>query len=217
MIPPQDVLLIQILMHPDRTLTLKLSEWDILIRQARSAGVLTRLGLLLNEHQLLNKIPQQPFNHLTSAILYFEQFEYTVTWEIKQIQDVLEKNNIPFVLLKGSAYHQANNKAARGRIFSDIDILVNSEQLAAVEKVFLTSGWLFDKTNSYDQYYYRKWMHELPPLRHFKRGTSLDIHHNLVPLTSKSCPDVKKIWMQAETVRGGALVISANLSPQPLD
>ncbi len=208
MTPPEDILLIQAIRQPEKTLSFKLDGWDILIRQARSAGVLTRLGLLLSEHHLLNKIPQQPLNHLKSAIVYFEQFEYTVAWEIKQIQEVLNKQNIPFVLLKGAAYHQAKNKAGAGRVFSDIDILVKREQLGEVEKVFLTSGWLFDKTNSYDQDYYRKWMHELPPLRHFKRGTSLDIHHNLVPLTSKVCPDVKKLWMQAETVKGGILVLS---------
>ena len=36
-------------------------------------------------------------------------------------------------------------------------------------------------------------MHEIPPLRHLKRQTSIDVHHNILPKTSRFCPDANKL------------------------
>jgi len=193
MVAPNKIVLINAFVHPDIVLTLSLAEWDLLVRQARSAGVLARLALLLKAKGLYEKIPEKPLNHFNSAIIYIEQFTYTVQWELYLIQKALNKHNIQLILLKGAAYVQADNDAGKGRLFSDIDILVKKEQLQVAEKAFSSHGWLFEKLDKYDQEYYRKWMHELPPMRHFKRGTNLDVHHNILPLTSHNCPSADKL------------------------
>ena len=185
--------LIHVFVCPEFVLTLNLSQWDLLVRQARSAGVLARLGWLLKKNGLYEKIPDKPLNHLDSAMIYIEQFNNSVHWELILIQKALKKYKIPLILLKGAAYVHANNDAANGRLFTDIDILVKKEQLKESEKAFISQGWVFEKLDKYDQEYYRKWMHELPPMRHFKRGTNLDVHHNILPLTSHNCPNAEKL------------------------
>ncbi len=58
------------------------------------------------------------------------------------------------------------------------------------------------KLDAYDQRYYREWMHEIPPLRHVKRGSVLDVHHTILPPTSKPKPDARKLLEAAMPVEG---------------
>ena len=48
--------------------------------------------------------------------------------------------------------------------------------------------------DAYDQRYYRTWMHEIPPLRHRDRDIEVDVHHSLLPLTSRLHPDPALLW-----------------------
>jgi hypothetical protein len=89
------------------------------------------------------------------------------------------------VLLKGSAYLLAGLPPAPGRIFSDIDILVEHSKLAEVESALFAAGWISEERDAYNDRYYRQWMHELPPMRHVQRGTSIDVHHTITPPTSR--------------------------------
>ena len=51
------------------------------------------------------------------------------------------------------------------------------------EQLLLHAGWSHMKADEYDQHYYREWMHELPPLQHKERGTVVDLHHGILPVT----------------------------------
>jgi hypothetical protein len=97
------------------------------------------------------------------------------------------------VFLKGAAYLIGNLPVGEGRIFSDTDILVPKNCINDVEKALLMHGWVPDKKDDYDEKYYRIWMHEIPPLRHVKRKTVLDVHHNILPETVKHVPDHNKL------------------------
>ena len=41
------------------------------------------------------------------------------------------------------------------------------------------------KEDAYDDQYYRRWMHELPPLIHRERDRMIDVHHAILPLTAR--------------------------------
>ncbi|MDD5579523.1 MAG: nucleotidyltransferase family protein [Methylobacter sp.] len=178
---------------PRLALNLNLRQWDLLIRQARSANVLATLGYLLDSVGILNQIPAQPHNHIKSAQTYADRFYISLKWEIICIQEALKSINIPLVLLKGSAYFIAENNAAKGRIFSDVDIIVPEDKLLEVEAALIKAGWMTNTIDPYNQKYYRQWMHEIPPLRHLKRQTSIDVHHNILPRTADFCPDANKL------------------------
>ena len=113
-----------------------------------------------------------------------------LTFEADRIAHALYDSAISPVLLKGSAYVAKGLRAGRGRRVSDIDILVREDQLAETEKLLKKAGWDAEASTAgdYDQQYYRKWMHELPPMRHKKRRTLVDVHHRLLPRTARVQP-----------------------------
>lgn len=161
------------------------SDWDWVVRQGRSAGLLGRLGALAEGRGLRASIPSPVWRNMTAALTIADKQRRAVLWEVKLLSRALEKVGVPVVLLKGAAYAAAGLPPAAGRTFSDIDILVPKSSLPEVEKHLLLSGWVSSHHDAYDQRYYRQWMHELPPMTHIRRGTNLDVHHGILPETAR--------------------------------
>ncbi len=86
-------------------------------------------------------------------------------------------------MLKGAAYLVADLPSSAGRLFSDVDILVPKPRLPEVESHLTMHGWMTTHHSGYDQRYYRERMHELPPMEHVHRGTTIDVHHTILPET----------------------------------
>ena len=126
------------------------------------------------------------------------------------IEKALRSVGVSAVLLKGGAYALAGLHASLGRMVSDVDILVPRERLADVETALMMAGWVQTNHDDYDQYYYRTWMHELPPLRHMRRGAILDVHHAIVPLTARAKPRTQRLLQAAQALSGqpGVYVLS---------
>lgn len=123
-----------------------------------------------------------------------------IHWEVNQIQRALHPITAPIILLKGAAYVMAGLPCARGRLVADVDILAHKEQLTVVEQALTRHGWDTITADAYDQEYYRRWMHELPPLRHRLRGTVVDLHHTILPETSRLKPDPAKLFANARSL-----------------
>lgn len=188
--------------NPESVLALTLQEWSLLIRQARRSNVLARLGHLLEAADILAKTPNQPVLHIQSGLMFAKRFETALGWEIDCIEKALETLGLPLVFLKGSAYHIAGNHAAKGRIFSDVDILVPEHQLPDVEVALIKAGWMSSTLDPYDQKYYRQWMHEIPPMRNLQRQTSIDVHHNILPKSCKFSPDARLLLANIVNIPG---------------
>ncbi|MEQ6340624.1 MAG: nucleotidyltransferase family protein [Gammaproteobacteria bacterium] len=176
---------------------LKLREWDVLLRQARRAGLLGRLAYMVEDHGLWSAIPDSPRQHLRSAAAMADKVGREVRWEVDRIHRALADVVDGVILLKGAAYVMAGLAPARGRIFQDVDILVPRAQLNEVESTLLFHGWAGVYSDRYDQRYYREWMHELPPVRHIERQAILDVHHTILPLTARLRPDADRLRAEA--------------------
>jgi hypothetical protein len=183
--------------QPRSVATLRLDQWDLLIRQARHANVLAILHAELKEHGLLETVPAQPLEHLEWSVIIAERHTHAVRAEVRHIRKALAELNIPVMLLKGAAYVMAKLPSARGRTFSDIDILVPKSSLGQVEAALMMHGWAGTLTDAYDQRYYRQWMHELPPMQHLKRQTTIDVHHAIVPDTAAVHPAPERLLASA--------------------
>ncbi len=181
---------------------LSLPQWETLVRQARHTSLLPRVALTLDNLGLLQQVPPAPRIHLEAARTLAQAQADAVRREVAFIDRALAATGVPVVLLKGAAYLVAGLSAARGRMFSDIDILVPQGALANVEATLLLHGWHTSKTTAYDQRYYRRWMHELPPLRHISRQTVLDVHHAILPITARLKPDSAKLLAASRPVAG---------------
>jgi len=177
--------LLDVLRNPACMSALALRDWDLLLRQAAAAGLLSRIAVQADKLGLTAGIPDVVQPHLTAARTLANKQRQAVRWEARRIAQALAGIDGPVLLLKGAAYAIADLPPAAGRLFGDIDILVPHPQLGQVEAALMLAGWHSQKQDDYDQRYYRRWMHELPPMTHIRRGTVLDVHHNLLPETAR--------------------------------
>lgn len=177
--------LLSAVIAPESMADLPLATWDILLRQARQAGLLSRLAVLTEERGLTSTLPISVKRHFSAAATAAARQRQAVVWEARKLDQALSREGIPALLLKGAAYVVADLPPAKGRLFADIDILVPKAALARAESTLMLHGWVSGHHSAYDQRYYRRWMHELPPMQHIRRKSQLDVHHNLLPETAK--------------------------------
>ncbi len=177
-------------------------EWDVLIRQARSARLLAHLSGRILGSEAEASLPAGALRQLLSGQSQSRHQAEAVRNEIEQIRRALHSVGIPVVLLKGAAYVALGLPASNGRLMSDIDILVPKARLPDVEAALMRHGWISSHLDAYDQRYYRRWMHELPPMQHLKRGTSIDVHHAVLPETARMHADSERLRSAAVPVAG---------------
>jgi hypothetical protein len=176
--------------------SLSLSDWDELLVVARATEMLGRLAASAERLGLYGDIPERIESHLRDAYLYAVHNQAATRWEIDRVRYALSRIDTPIVLLKGAAYVAAELHAAEGRICTDSDILVSAEKLQEVEIALNEHGWEIDEHNPRDAEYYRRWLQELPPLRHRERNTILDVHHNILPRIDRLHVDSNLLFEQ---------------------
>lgn len=211
---PSIKLLVDALMEPVSVTDLSMQQWDLLIRQGRKADMLARIAANCQAAGLMAQIPEQPRRHLESAANLALRQQRELRWEVQLIEEAMARTGVAVVLLKGAAYAMGGLAAARGRMMSDIDILVPRDALPDVESALMMRGWVSEAKSAYDQRYYRTWMHELPPMRHFQRGTVIDVHHAIVPISSRSHPSSHSLLASARPVHADSTVKS--LAPRDM-
>lgn len=177
--------LLDCLTRPQALFGLDLAAWDRLLRQARAGLVLARLAQWVHDSGQDDRLPERVRPHFAAARRIAERQTRALAWEARKLDQALAAKGLQAVLLKGAAYALADLPAARGRLFGDIDILVDKARIGATEAALLLKGWHPAQQTEYDARYYRRWMHELPPLTHLRRGSTLDVHHNLLPETAR--------------------------------
>lgn len=192
------------LCDPSRLGRLSLSQWDLLVRQARRADLLSRVASLLRHHRLEATVPVAVSAHLDAADIVCTAQHEEVRREVVHVERALASLDVPIVLLKGAAYVMAGLPAALGRTQSDVDILVPRERLPEVEAALMLAGWATTHHSAYDQRYYREWMHELPPMQHVRRRTVLDVHHAIIPQTARIRHDSRGLINGALPLRIGS-------------
>lgn len=194
------LLLVNLLQKPEGFAALTLGQWDLVIRQARSAGVLARICYLLDDLGMLETVPEQPRRHLESVRIMASKHARDVRWEVICVQRALAGLSLPIILLKGAAYVMGELPAARGRLFGDIDFMVPKDRIEAVEETLLDAEWIEGQEDPYDQRYYRRWTHQIPPLRHDRRKTLLDIHHTIVQPTARTSVEAEPLAAASQSL-----------------
>lgn len=192
-------LLLEVLKNPTTVQYFTPDYLDLLLRQGRAANLLAHLHWVFVDMGLEGDLPEEFWFHLNSSALIAKRHAQTVAWEVSILHEALFDLGVPIVLLKGAAYILAGLPISRGRLFNDIDIMVPRSAISEVEMRLLRWGWRSAHNSLYDQKYYRTWMHEIPPLKHSTRQTVLDIHHSILPLTSKLAVDAGKLLADSVT------------------
>jgi hypothetical protein len=195
-------LLVRILKQPAAAAVLDAAAWGLLLRQARTANVLGRTLAAVDMCIPSANWPLRAQQLFLAERNLADHRLLSLRWEVDGLSRVLAAADIRIILLKGAAYALDEHPFARYRHFGDIDILVPRLELPDVERLLNVSGWLTTKLDAYDQHYYRAWMHELPPMQHLHRGTNLDVHHAILPLTARYKPDSRLLIEAAREARG---------------
>ncbi len=187
---------------PGRHAALGVRDWETLLGQARQARLLARLAVHCATEGWLSSIADGPRQHLEGALRLADRQQHEVRWEVDCISRALKSVNVPVVLLKGAAYLMTGLPAARGRLFADIDLMVSIEHIQVVEGALFGAGWISAERDAYNQRYYREWMHEIPPLHHVLRNTTIDLHHTITPPTSRFHVDGAKLLACIQPLKG---------------
>jgi len=178
-------LLARALRDPASVRTLDAAGWTDLIQIARAEQLIGTLAARLADQSR----PADAARILADAAASIAQQRTAALWEAEMARRVLAPLGLPVVLLKGTAFLAAGLAAGMGRSVGDCDILVPRGALDTVEAALLGAGWEWVKPDPYDDAYYRRWMHELPPLIHRERDRMIDVHHTILPLTTRITPD----------------------------
>ena len=200
--PPPGEEFIRFLRHPEQLLVASPETQDLMVRIARGQGLLARLGDELRQRKLLDACPPRLARQFEGAFAIAQVHARMLRWEVNRIQRATRGCPGRLVLLKGAAYLLGGHDWARERLVSDVDILVDKDNLPCIEEGLKDHGWEAVKLDEYDQRYYRDWMHEIPPLRHSHRATEVDVHHNILPPTGRRRPDPQRLLQDATPIQG---------------
>ncbi len=187
------------LRDPASVLALDARGWTALLCAARAE---TLIGSLAHRLDGL-AIPEAAARVLADARAAAEQGRMAALWEAEMARRALAPSGMPVVLLKGTAFVAAGLSAGQGRQIGDLDILVPRERIDDAEALLRSAGWEWVKPDPYDDAYYRRWMHELPPLIHRERDRMIDVHHTILPLTARVTPDAAALIASAEPLGNG--------------
>lgn len=197
-------ILVRALVDPASVERLDAAEWTALLTIARAEQLIGSLAYRLDGLPLPTKVAAI----LTEAREGADQGRTQALWEAEMARRALAHLDCPVVPLKGTAYFAAGLAAGQGRSIGDLDILVPRDRLDVVERALLDAGWEWVKPDPYDDAYYRRWMHELPPLIHRDRDRMIDVHHTILPLTARPEPDAQALIADAVPLGNGLSVLS---------
>lgn len=182
----------------------EVKDWTSLIAVARAESLIGSLAWRLEGLDL----PPRVGALLEAARRDGEAARVQALWEAEMARRALAPLGVPVILLKGTAYAAAGLDAGRGRSIGDLDILVPRPALPDVERALLAAGWEWVKEDPYDDQYYRRWMHELPPLIHRERDRMIDVHHAILPLTARPRPDMESMIGERVPLADGLFTLS---------
>ena len=199
------MILCRALATPESVTGLTDTQWTALLCMAHAE----RLAGTLAYRVAGLPVPPRAAAILENARLNAEAGRTRALWEVERMRRALAPLGVPVVLLKGSAFVAAGLNAGQGRLVGDLDILVPRAALPAVEAALLDAGWEWLKHDAYDDAYYRRWMHELPPLIHRERDAMIDVHHTILPLTAKPKPDPAALFAESVSLGNDVSMLSA--------
>ena len=195
--------LVSVLVEPARAAALDSDRWTQILAVARAEQMMGTLAARVGD-----LAPVGAAAILADAKAAAKEGRRQALWEAEMARRALHGVVAPLILLKGTAFAAAGRSAGSGRAIGDLDVLVPRNAIDQVEAALLAHGWMWVKSDSYDDRYYRQWMHELPPMIHPERDRMIDVHHTILPLTARQKPDAVLLIKDAEPLGNGLAMLS---------
>lgn len=183
------------------------SDWTTLLSECRKHGLLAKGWFVLADKQLDLVVPFAVSRQFASGAKYAAKQQQTLFYELKQLESMLQRLNGPCLLLKGAAYRSLGLRVSRGRLFSDIDLLVAEDNFNEFKNALFFQGFYESEIAEYDRQYYLRWSHQNPPLQHFERDTVIDLHHHIFPVSSAEQLNIAPIFEKAQSINGSSFKV----------
>lgn len=197
--------------QPEQVPGLSGRELDLCLRIARRARLLGRLAVRLDRAGLTDQLPSAAADQLIAAKCMASARARLALWELDRVAWALRgRPNTPLIAMKGCAYLLLDAPNAAGRVFADVDLMTTGDALEDVESELNAYGWHTKELSPYDDNYYRRWTHELPPLTHRDREMEVDLHHNVLPRTARLKPSALKLIERSRPLRGSSYRVLAD-------
>jgi hypothetical protein len=190
--------LLEAILDPRSLARLDAPGWERLLSCARRNAVLAYLAERAASAGIIDDLQEQPRAGLLAARMAAARLAQLARWELDRVGRVLRPAGIPMIALKGVAYILRGMPHASTRLLSDIDVMVPRDRIEDAEQALLTAGWKGTTLDPYDQRYYRRWSHEIPPLLYPGRQLEVDMHHTICPPVSRLRPDPEQFWANSE-------------------
>jgi len=176
-------------------------EWERLLACARRNAVLAYLAHRTESTGVHERLPDAPRVAMASARAGARRLAQLARWEVEQIAQVMRREGIPLIALKGVAYLLRDMPHADTRLITDVDVMVPRASIDAAERYLQAAGWRTADLDAYDRSYYRRWSHEIPPMRYPGRLLGVDVHHTICAPVSRLRPDPNAFWAHAVATR----------------
>ncbi|MBF0621276.1 MAG: nucleotidyltransferase family protein [Magnetococcales bacterium] len=170
---------------------------EVVLDTAFRAGMMASFAERLIQFDCWPLISQRERDVLDGMRMIANEHCRMLRWEVDRVHRALMDTGLKIVLLKGAAFDRLGLPNSAGRLVADLDILADRADLKEIESCFNDHGWHSAIKDDYDQKYYRQWMHEIPPMRHQSRLTEVDVHHTILPVTSRLAPDPVRMMADA--------------------
>jgi Uncharacterised nucleotidyltransferase len=206
-VAPDFQLLVRLLRVPQQLRDLPAPQFSRAIDAADQARLLGWLLAQAEARQVRMDCPEWLRDRVATARARVGEYERAVRWEIDRLNRAFVGIGFPWVLLKGAAYIAAGLPPGRGRRVADIDVLVPHQHLAEAEAALQAHGWQVGELDPYDTRYYREWMHELPPMVHQDRRSIVDLHHAILPRTSRLAPSSARLIERSLSIDGSIRIL----------
>lgn len=109
-------------------------DWNCFLPLARNARLLGRCLHLVEQNEVLGVTPQRFIDQFRGALAQTRYVRRQAERELRHVQRVLEREDIPMIALKGVAYVAASLPPHRWRGLSDIDLLVREQDIDRAER-----------------------------------------------------------------------------------
>ncbi len=195
-------LLAQTLSHPGRLPDLDMRGWETLLAQAWRSGLIARLAQHLTDVNRMAAVPPRPREYLEArcAPPSVRSRRYAgrpsafgrrwLVWT-RRSGRLLKYSPCPGTLASGQG------SAVFGRrLHGPARPPGGGGGRAAPRRM------VREARDHYTQRFYREWMHELPPMRHVRLGSAIDVHHTITPPTSHFNVDGDLLLPQCVSVEG---------------
>ncbi len=183
------------------------ADWTRLLQELRKHGLLAKACVKLQATGRFDDVPEQVKRQLGSGAKYAAKQQQSLFFELQQLEPMLQQLDCPCLLLKGAAYRALALPVSKGRLFSDIDLLVPAPSLAEVKNALFCKGFYEPQMPEYDRQYYLRWSHQNPPLQHFERDSVIDLHHQIFPPASAKKLNIAPFFARAEAITGSGFKV----------